>query len=409
MTKRIVSGIFLLIALGALGLILAGALTSGEQLIVRFLTAIVVAALGLYVISDLRIQADESAPATTGRTTTVQPRFTTADEPPPNSTAAFMATVTGKKSGRTADDASTGAAMASATAPAPTGELLAISPAASSNALAASASPTPAPATMTRPAPTPAEPAVAVGPTPAPSPTDGSSPYETDFEEAELWPFNAETPVLERPTDTVKGDELDELVAIFARKTEQELSQQHGAEVEAPQRPTPPEADTPEAGEAPVEAATNATGVGDFLTTGMASLTDSALEATASEDEAGAPTNPTVVPAHSELIEDESASHLTQESITDSGDTTPSSENITTSICETTPGGTDTGTDATSERRTEGGSDDERDSISTHEPTIDLGAPVGIDEPVVDEPEVVPATGITDTTTPRRPHRRTGR
>ena len=99
MTKRIVSGVFLLIALGALGLILAGALTSGEQLIVRFLTAVIVAALGLYVISDLRLQADDDAVATGLRTTVSSPRVTTTETPPPNSTAAFMATVTGKRSG----------------------------------------------------------------------------------------------------------------------------------------------------------------------------------------------------------------------------------------------------------------------------------------------------------------------
>ncbi|MGI9597362.1 MAG: hypothetical protein ACR2QK_14460, partial [Acidimicrobiales bacterium] len=90
MTKRIVSGIFILTALGALGVILAGALTSGEQLIVRFLTAVIVAALGLYVISDLRLQADDDA--MTARTSG-HPRMATVDAPP-NSTAAFMATVT---------------------------------------------------------------------------------------------------------------------------------------------------------------------------------------------------------------------------------------------------------------------------------------------------------------------------
>ncbi len=90
MTKRIVSGIFILTALGALGVILAGALTSGEQLIVRFLTAVIVAALGLYVISDLRLQADDDAmTARSGG----HPRLSTVDAPP-NSTAAFMATVT---------------------------------------------------------------------------------------------------------------------------------------------------------------------------------------------------------------------------------------------------------------------------------------------------------------------------
>ena len=92
MTKRIVSGIFILTALGALGVILAGALTSGEQLIVRFLTAVIVAALGLYVISDLRLQADDDAVAARPG---ARPRLAGIDVPP-NSTAAFMATVTGK-------------------------------------------------------------------------------------------------------------------------------------------------------------------------------------------------------------------------------------------------------------------------------------------------------------------------
>lgn len=98
MTKRIVSGIFILTALGALGVILAGALTSGEQLIVRFLTAVIVAALGLYVISDLRLQADDDA---AGLRSGAHPRLAGIDAPP-NSTAAFMATVTGKGESPTA-------------------------------------------------------------------------------------------------------------------------------------------------------------------------------------------------------------------------------------------------------------------------------------------------------------------
>ena len=110
MTKRIVSGVFLLVALGALGLILAGALTSGEQLVVRFLTAIIVAALCLYVISDLRLQADDgAAPRPSPRRAPNDParrRPRTAAALPPNSTAAFMATVTGKRSTTTADAAS---------------------------------------------------------------------------------------------------------------------------------------------------------------------------------------------------------------------------------------------------------------------------------------------------------------
>ncbi len=89
MTKRIVSGIFILTALGALGVILAGALTSGEQLIVRFLTAVIVAALGLYVISDLRLQTEQGDTSKESR-----PRAKAEPSAPPNSTAAYMATVT---------------------------------------------------------------------------------------------------------------------------------------------------------------------------------------------------------------------------------------------------------------------------------------------------------------------------
>ena len=97
MTKRIVSGIFVLTALGALGVILAGALTSGEQLIVRFLTAVTVAALGLYVVSDLRLQGQ----ADRERATSNSRQATTA---PANSTAAFMATVTGQHRTRPEDE-----------------------------------------------------------------------------------------------------------------------------------------------------------------------------------------------------------------------------------------------------------------------------------------------------------------
>lgn len=100
MTKRIVSGIFILTALGALGVILAGALTSGEQLIVRFLTAVIVAALGLYVISDLRLQADDDA--MTARSSS-HPRLASVDAPP-NSTAAFMATVTKRSEHKTGEN-----------------------------------------------------------------------------------------------------------------------------------------------------------------------------------------------------------------------------------------------------------------------------------------------------------------
>lgn len=67
MVKRIVSGIFALAALAALGVIIGGALASGEQLIVRFLTAVIVAALALYVISDLRLKAQPASELDPGR------------------------------------------------------------------------------------------------------------------------------------------------------------------------------------------------------------------------------------------------------------------------------------------------------------------------------------------------------
>ncbi|MDH5290341.1 MAG: hypothetical protein OEY41_10120 [Acidimicrobiia bacterium] len=91
--KRVISGLFLLLALGALGFILAGALKSGEQLIVRFLTAIIVAALGLYVISDLRLQADDSAVAK-GEKSAGGRANPASEAAGPQSTAAYMATVT---------------------------------------------------------------------------------------------------------------------------------------------------------------------------------------------------------------------------------------------------------------------------------------------------------------------------
>ena len=93
MAKRIVSGIFVLTALGALGVILAGALTSGEQLIVRFLTAVTVAALGLYVISDLRMQGEESEVRKADRQPEDRLELTV---PEPENSIAYMNTVTGR-------------------------------------------------------------------------------------------------------------------------------------------------------------------------------------------------------------------------------------------------------------------------------------------------------------------------
>lgn len=243
MTKRIVSGVFLLIALGALGLILAGALTSGEQLIVRFLTAIIVAALGLYVISDLRLQADDNAVAAGSRTTMSSPRVTTGEQPPPNSTAAFMATVTGKRSSTTADlDASGWDGMPDDLPP---GEVLRDG------------------RHDRRPEPTIELPQrirtgeqaaevprnessveVSVGATEADTGVFGRtdrgvetasassrveegdeevSPYSAQIDEASMWPFTDEASALTSSNEA--DDDIDGLVAIFAKKTEQELSE----------------------------------------------------------------------------------------------------------------------------------------------------------------------------------------
>ena len=95
MTKRIVSGLFILAAVAAISLILAGALNDGEQLVARFLIAVIVAALGLYVISDLRLKADEQA----NHNAHTKQAIPTPNELGSN-TPAFMATVTKKKEQR---------------------------------------------------------------------------------------------------------------------------------------------------------------------------------------------------------------------------------------------------------------------------------------------------------------------
>jgi hypothetical protein len=251
MTKRIVSGVLLLIALGALGLILAGALTSGEQLIVRFLTAIIVAAIGLYVISDLRLQADDQAAASRAGTAS---RRATTDSPPQDSTAAFMQTVTGKRSAQPVEAADTGAAGTDST-PADQQELatvgvdslatgeatleLALDRSASSQA-EKSEPPASDPGPILEATPpsdnlTPAaEPVVHLqdatpdtGPAWAPpaDTEDPTSPYQADLDAAAQWPFNTETDDKPASTEGVE-QEVDELVAIFARKTEQELAEQ---------------------------------------------------------------------------------------------------------------------------------------------------------------------------------------
>ncbi|MFV0524702.1 MAG: hypothetical protein ACK5RL_09410 [Acidimicrobiales bacterium] len=94
MTKRFVPAVLVLVAVAIIGWLLAGAVATGDQLVIRFLAAIIVAGLGLYVISDLRMRTNHEAEQaqTTRRTGT-----SSDSSPPANSTAAFMATVTGKR------------------------------------------------------------------------------------------------------------------------------------------------------------------------------------------------------------------------------------------------------------------------------------------------------------------------
>ena len=66
------------------------------------------------------------------------------------------------------------------------------------------------------------------------SPESNESPYNTEFDEAALWPFTADADSDSKPTTTTAeaaaaAEEVDDLVAIFARKTEQELSQRESA------------------------------------------------------------------------------------------------------------------------------------------------------------------------------------
>lgn len=317
MTKRIVSGVFLLIALGALGLILAGALTSGEQLIVRFLTAVVVAALGLYVISDLRLQADDEAAR--ARSTTVEPRFTATGGPPPQSTAAFMATVTGKGSTRGIPDGDP------ATVP--------------SRSVWDQSTPTD-PETILQTPPTPSEVPTSPPVTPAAAPTQQSptatpetpSPYGAEFDDAELWPFNTDTSS-PNPAPAGQGvDQIDDLVAIFTRQTASELAQQASASdtTPPPAEVEPPTPATPE----PTDTSTLSEALSDFL--------NPEPTASAERDQAATKrTNTDPEPANPFGKEGDPSEELAQEAATDGDTTTPYSEITTKGNDDTTPGDID--------------------------------------------------------------------
>ncbi len=229
MTRRIVSGVFLLIALGVLGVIIAGALTSGEQLVVRFLTAIIVAALALYVISDLRLQAtDEAAAAATARATVPAPRITTGEEHPPNSTAAFMATVTNKKS-KTGDSS---ADAARDNSPREASPALAIGSAVVEQEVALHTAATATPA-MAEADPVEVEAVADFGASTSLRHADidpdatmeaPASPYDDDSDDADLWPFN-DADVEPSESDLAELDDVEGLVAMFAKQTEQQVSE----------------------------------------------------------------------------------------------------------------------------------------------------------------------------------------
>ena len=313
MTKRIVSGVFLLIALGALGLILAGALTSGEQLIVRFLTAIIVAALGLYVISDLRLQADDHAAATTTRTNSAARLVANSDSPPPDSTAAYMETVTGKRSAQAVDPASLEPVAAGdrelATASVngqakgePTLKLSLERPPADQAPKPEPAAISTGPILETTPPPPEDKTLATEGPTDLQDATttvtstwtppvgaDGAeSPYQADLDAAEHWPFNTTTQDPATTTESAE-EEVDGLAAIFARETEQEL-----AKHESPEAGSQAEGETgadsidetpPEVTKETTSGAALVDGVGDFLNRGP-ELVNSEVESAATQDDA---------------------------------------------------------------------------------------------------------------------------
>lgn len=225
MTRRIVSGVFLLIALGVLGVIIAGALTSGEQLVVRFLTAIIVAALALYVISDLRLQAsDEAAAAASARATVPAPRITTGEEHPPNSTAAFMATVTGKKS-KTTESISIGATPQPRQAE-PVPAAAATEPEVALHTTATAAPGRLQPVRAEHDAAAIDRPRTLGGTDIDPDATMDApaSPYDDADDEATAWPFN-DAEMEPSTSDLAELDDVEGLVAVFAKRTEQQLSE----------------------------------------------------------------------------------------------------------------------------------------------------------------------------------------
>ncbi|MEM9889375.1 MAG: hypothetical protein AAF962_00825 [Actinomycetota bacterium] len=187
------------------------------------MTAIIVAALALYVISDLRLQAsDEAAAAATARATVPAPRITTGEEHPPNSTAAFMATVTGKKS-KTVDAISLSSARQRST-PEPAPAALSIEPEVALHTAAA--------ATPVRPEPAERN-VIAIGSLSSLGTADldpdatmeaPASPYDDGDDEATLWPFN-DAEMEPSKSDLAELDDVDGLVAMFAKQTEQQLSE----------------------------------------------------------------------------------------------------------------------------------------------------------------------------------------
>ncbi len=106
--KSILSPVLAGVSLLVVGAIIVNSIINGEQLVIKFLVTIVVAALGLYIISDLRLRRTENSAILANQSSSVDSTPQTESgpakmpiirskiaetvmSPPSNSTAAFMA------------------------------------------------------------------------------------------------------------------------------------------------------------------------------------------------------------------------------------------------------------------------------------------------------------------------------
>ncbi len=110
--KRIISPVLAGFSLLIVGAIITNSIIDGEQLVIKFLATVVVAAIGLYIISDLRLRQSENSAILSNQSASIgalqqtesgQPNMpiirsksaeqSTPSSPPSNSTAAFMAKI----------------------------------------------------------------------------------------------------------------------------------------------------------------------------------------------------------------------------------------------------------------------------------------------------------------------------